>query len=319
MAAGAWHTDSGIGDANIAIARRTVAAALNAAVKNRTILGHPVIRSILAADQGLGRLIGELGVSYGLLTVGTAKASATAEGSDVSATDFSLANSDTITPARHAFARVASDFARAIQEPLLTGELSPDVYAMLIYEGIQVWANTLVDKLAALFSSLTNVIGTSATDLTWAAVQDGVIDFKDRGNTGPALALIDTVGAKDLLDDMLSLGGAVQWSPQAQQAIADANSGAFLGTFWGVDFYLNGELDSDSTDTFGGLISAGCMATKHARVPLPREAVTIADGIWWTWEARRTGGSETRFDLVTHLAAKVREDGRGSQILYGKT
>jgi hypothetical protein len=319
MAAGSWRTGAGLGDANIAVARRTIAAALNASEKNRELLGHPVMQSILAQDDLLGPLLGELGVSFGLLTVGTAKMAATVEGTDVALTNYSLANSTTITPARHAFARAASDFGRALQEPLLTGELAPDAYAMVIHEAMMVWANTLVDKIVALFPSLTNTIGTTATDLSWSAIQNGIIDHKDRGNRGPVLGIIDSVGAKDLMSDMLSLGGAVQWAPQAQGAIQNATAGAYLGRFWEADFYLSGELDNDGTDTSGALISMGCIATKHARVPLPSEAMEIADGYWFTVEGRRTAGSETRFDIVSHLAAQIREDGRGSELLYGMT
>jgi len=319
MSAGPWRTGEGLGDSNIAVARRTIAAALNSAAKNGELLGHPVMQQILAQDQLLGPLLGELGVSFGLLTSGAGKMSATAEGTDVALTNYSLSNSTTITPARHVFGRSASDFGRAIQEPLLTGELAPDAYAMVVFEAMQVWANTLVDKIAALFPSLSNTIGTTNTELTWAAIQDGIIDHKDRGNRGPVLGIIDAVGAKALMSDMLSLGGAVQWAPQAQGAIQNATAGAYLGRFWEADFFLNGELDNDGTDTSGALLSVGAIATKHARVPLPREAIEIADGFWFTLEARRTAGSETRFDIVSHLAAQIREDGRASELLYKMT
>ncbi len=317
MAAGAWRTSSGVGDANIAVGPRTIQAALNAASKNNAIIGHPVMQQMLMMDQGLGPMLGNLGVSVGLLTLGTGKASAVAEGTATTSTNFSLTNSTTITPARHAFGRSVADFGVAVQRGLLTGELAPDQYAMLINEGFQVWVNTLVDKVVALFASLSNEIGTTATDLSWSAVNRGIIDHKDRGNTGAAMGILDAVGAKDLMDDTLSLGGAVQWSPQAQQAIQDAQAGAYLGNFFGVDFYLNSELDDDGTDRFGGIISAGCLQSKHAIVPLPREAVMVADGGWYTLEALRQGGSETQFDLVMHLAAQILEDNRGSMLRYG--
>jgi hypothetical protein len=319
MAAGAWTTSSGLGDANIAVGPRTIKAALNAASKNNAIIGHPVMQEMLLMDQGLGPLLGNLGVSMGLLTFGTGKASAVAEGTGTTATNFSLTNSTTITPARHAFGRKVSDFGVAVQRGLLTGELAPDQYAMLVNEGFQVWVNTLVDKVVALFASLSNEIGTTATDLTWGAVNRGIIDHKDRGNTGPAMGIIDAVGAKNLMDDTLSLGGAVQFSQQAQQAIQDAQAGAYLGNFFGVDFYLNSELDDDGTDRFGAIISAGCVQSKHAIVPLPREAIMVADGGWYTLEALRQGGSETQFDLVMHLAAQIVEDNRGSMLRYGAT
>jgi len=317
MAAGNWRPDAGLGDANIAVARRAILAALNSAAKNQEILGHPVIRDILMRDELLGPLLGELGVSVGLLTHGTGKATAKAVGSATTSTNYSLSNSTTITPARLTFGRTISDWGRALQEPLLRGELSPDAYAMVIVEALYVWANTLVDTLVALFASLTNEIGTTNTALSWTAVNNGIVDHKDRGNRGPALGLVDAVGAKQLMADTLALGGAVQWAPSSQQAIQNAQAGAFLGTFFGVQFYLNGELDNDGTDTSGGLISVGCLQTKHARVPLPsREAIQIADGGWYTVEARRQDGGETQFEIAMHLAAQIQEQNRGSMLRY---
>lgn len=317
MAAGAWYTSSGLGDANIAVARRTISVALKAAVKNRALIGHPVMQQMLAEDQGLGQLMGELGVSFGLLTHGTGKAAETAEGTGVSATNYSLSNSTTITPARHAFARTVSDFGVSVQAGLLRGELSPDQYAMVVLEGYEVWVNTVVDKVVALFASLSNEIGSTGSDLTWAAINRGIIDHKNRGNMGPALGVLDAVGAKDLMDNTLSLGGAVQWAPQAQQAIQDVSAGAYLGNFFGVDFYLNSELDDDSTDRFGAIISAGCIQTKHQRVALPMEADAIVDAGFYTVEALRQDGSITKFTTTMHLAAQIKEDARGSMLRYG--
>jgi len=319
MAAGNWRTGAGLGDANITVAQRTIAAALNSATKNNAIIGHPVMMNMLMADEGIGPLIGALGVSFGLLTHGTATASATAEGTATTPTNYSLSNSTTITPARKTFGRQVSDFGVSVQRSLLTGELAPDQYAMVVAEGFQIWVNTLVDDVCATFSSLSNEIGTTATDLSWSAINQGIIDHKDRGNLGPALGLIDSVGAKDLMDDTLSLGGAVQWSPQAQQAIQDVSAGAFLGNFFGVDFYLNGQLDDDATDRFGAILSAGCVQSKHQRVPLPREADLVADAGWYTIEALRQDGGETLFDFAMHEAVQIREDARGSMLRYGLT
>ena len=317
MAAGPWYTSSGLGDANIAIAARTIQTKLNEASKSNALVAHPVMQQMLAADEGLGQLMGELGVSFGLLTHGTGVAAATAEGTPRAATNYSLSNSTTITPARHVFAREVSDFGASVQGGMLRGELAPDQYAMVILEGFEIWRNTLVDKVTALFSSLSNEIGTTATDLTWSAVNNGIIDFKNRGNTGPALGMLDAVGAKDLMGDIAGLGGAVQWAPQAQQSIQDAQAGSYLGRFFNVDFFLSSSLDDDATDRFGAIIAPGCIQSKHQRVPLPAEADLIADAGWYTVEALRQDGSVTKFNTVTHLAVQLREDARGSMLRYG--
>lgn len=316
MAAGNWLTNAGLGDAAIAIGARTIEVALHASVKNQEIIGHPVIRAMLAQDAGWGQLMGNLGVGWSLAAIGQGKATAVVEGTEATATNYSTANSS-LTPARYAYARKASDFARSIQESMLRGEMSPDAYGMLIYEGFRLWGNTFIDSLVALASSATYEIGTTATALTWGEVQDGIIDHKDRGNTGAALGLLSAKGAKDLANDGLALGGAVQWAPQAQSFIADSRSGARLGNFWGVDWYLNSELDADSGDTLGILIGEGALASKHQRVPLPeREARVVADVGLFTIEGRRGGGGVSTFETVFHFATGIKEAASFEAVRY---
>lgn len=320
MAAGSWYTSSGLGDANIAVAQRAIQSALNASDKNRQIIAHPVFMQMLMADTGIGPLIGALGYSMGLLTHGTGKMSANAEGNATTATNYSSSNTTTITPARHTFGRIASDWARAVQEALLRGDLAPSHYAMLIVEGYKLWSNTYVDKVAALFPSLSTEIGLTGTDLNWTAMHHGIIDFRNAGNSGPMIALIDNVGAKQLMDDTVSLGGAIQFSQNAQDSIQGAAGGAYLGQpIRGVDFYMCGELDLDGSDRCGALFTAGCMQSKHTRVALPAEADLVADGGWYNIEAIRLNNGTTQFNTVSHLAVQIQEQARGAMIRYSST
>lgn len=316
MAAGNWLTSAGLGDSNIAITSKTIQVAVHASIKNLEVIGHPVIQAMLARDTGWGQLMGALayGASYG--AIGQGKLATTAEGTEATATNFSSADIS-ITPARRAYARKVSDFAASLQAGLLRGELSPDQYALLVYEGYRLWANSVVDVCVALASSASNAIGTTGTALTWGAMSDGIYDLKDRGAAGGgALALISAKGAKDLADDGLSLGGAVQMAAQMQQLIPSAQSGARLGNFFGVDFYLNSELDTSGGDTLGILLTDGGIQTKHQRVPLPVEADTVADAGFYTIEARRPGGGLSTFETVSHFGASVAEQGRYAKIVY---
>jgi len=317
MAAGAWYTSSGLGDANIAIAQRAIQAALNSSDKNREIIGHPVFMEMLMSDRGIGPLIGALGYSMGLLTHGTGKMAANAEGNNTTPTNYSLSNTTTITPARHSFGRTASDWGRAVQEALLRGDLAPSHYAMLIVEGFKLWSNTYVDKVAALFPSLTTEIGLTGVPLNWTALHHGIIDFRNAGNRARCIALLDNVGAKQLMDDTISLGGAIQFSQNAREAIQGALSGAYLGSpIDGVDFYMCGELDADGGDTCGALFTAGCIQSLHTRVPLPAEADVVADGGWYNIEAIRGANGTTQFNTVAHLAVQIQEQARGAMIRY---
>jgi len=316
MAAGPWYSQSGIGDANNAVTARGIQAALQAANKNMEAAAHPVMQGMLARDAGLGQLLGAYGFGISFADIGGGKLASTAEGTEATPTNFSTTNV-AVTPARRAFARQVSDYARSLQDGLLQGELAPDTEALLAYEGTRVWLNSLVDQIAALASSATNTIGSTGVPLTWQALNEGIMDLKDRGAAqGRAMALVSAKGAKDLADDALSLGGAVAMAPQIQQLIANAGAGAFVGAFGGVDVYLNSELDTDSGDTLGLLLTDGAILSKHQQVVLPREADALINAGFYTMEMRRPGGSVSIIETVAYNGVSIAENGRMAAVRY---
>lgn len=319
MAAGIWGTGTGLGDANIAVAARTIQLALNAAIKNRAIMGHPVILDLMMRDQALGQLLGELGVSIGLTDIGTGKMIAVAEATEATPTNFSITNSTTVTPLRRAYARDVTDFGVSVQGALLSGELGPNIIAMLALDAIGCWFNDLIDRIVALFASASNVIGVTGTALSWGAVQDGTISMLDRGNQSIGLGFLSAKAAQDLANDGLSLGGAVGFDPATRQFQANLGKGAYLGTHWGVDFYLNSELDASGGDTYGGILTPGALLMKHQRVPLPSNADQVFATPFLTCEARRPGGGVNRYEYVSHNAVAILENARMSQLLWKTT
>lgn len=313
--AGPWYSNSGPGDALIAVAPRVIQLALSDAVKNKAIMGHPVIVDLMARDAMMGQLLGASGVSVGLLTAGTGKLAATSEGTPASATDFSLSNSATVTPARLAYARRASDFGLALNEALLTGQIGPNLAAVLVYDALAVYVNKLVDLLVATATSATYSIGTSGTGLSWSAINEGVIDMKSRGVAGSGLALVTAGQAKALMADMLGLGGAIQWSTMAQQGIQQLPAGAYLGSLNGLDFYLNGELDTSGGDDYGIVLTPGSHLLKHQRVPLGMGAQVVGDLGFVTLEARRPGGGISDIEFVSHFGVGILEQVRYAAVI----
>ena len=312
MAAGNWLSSAGIGDANIAVSARGIKVALNAAEKNREAAAHPVMQAMLARDSGLGPLMGALGLGMSFADLGQGKLAATAEGTEATATNFSTTNV-VVTPARRAWARKVSDYARSLQG----GLIDEGVIGAIAYDSTMAWLSSLVDQIAALASSATNEIGSTGVPLTWSALNEGIMDLKDRGAAqGRALALVTAKGAKDLADDALSLGGAVALSPQIQQLMANAGSGAYVGSFGGVDAYLNSELDTDSGDTLGMLLTDGAVVSKHQPVILPSEADAIINAGFFTVEARRPGGGLSTLETVAYNAVAIAENGRMAAIRY---
>jgi hypothetical protein len=317
MAAGPWYSSSGIGDANNAATARGIMAALTEANKNQEAAAHPVMQSMLAKDAGVGQMLGALGYGVTFADLGSGKLAAAVEGtSPVTLTNFSTTNV-TVTPSRKSFARQVSDYSRSLQAGLLMGEIGPDVEALLAYEGTRVWLNSLVDQIAALASSATNTIGSTGVPLTWSALNEGILDLKNRGAAqGRALGLVTVKGAKDLADDALSLGGAVAMAPQIQQLLANASAGAYVGSFGAVDVYLNSELDTDSGDDLGMLLTDGAIISKHQQVALPREADALINAGFYTMEMRRADGGVTNIETVAYNGVAIAENGRMAAIRY---
>lgn len=316
MAAGDWLSTAGIGDANIAVASRAIRVALDASVKNMEIMGHPVVRSIMAEDQQLGQLMGALGVSTSFLTLGTTKLIAVAEGTEATPTDFSVANSTTVSPGRRAAARDIGDFGIALNAAMLQGDVNT-VIALLSYDGLHMWFNDWLNRIVALASTATNTIGTTATALTWEELNEGVVAFKNRGaGAGPALGLLSAKGVNDLNADSLSLGGAFQFSQEGRAAIATMSAGAFVGSRNGVDWYLSSELDADGGDTLGMVLTGGAVRSKHQVVPLPSTAEAVINAGWYTVETRRIGGGISRYETVSHNAVGILEQARFAAVRY---
>ena len=316
MTAGNWLTSAGLGDANIAVGPRLLFLALDATIKNRAVLGHPVMQGMLAQDQAIGQLGGALGMSLGLATIGDQKLSASAEGSEAAATNFSVSNAATLTPARRTIVRKVSDMARAFQTQMLRGELTPYMQGVIFQDSFGAWANDLVDRVAALATSATYTIGTSGSTLSWGAVNDGITALKDRGNSGNGLGLISAGGWNQLSADALSLGGAIQFAPQTQGYQSQLQQGAYLGSFQGVDWYLNGELDASGGDTYGLVLTPGAVHSKHQIVTIdPSEAMVLNQGLW-TVEARRAGGGVTTYETASHSAVGWREQVRAAALVF---
>jgi hypothetical protein len=316
MAAGAWYSQSGIGDGNNASTARGIMAALTEANKNMEAAAHPVMQAMLARDAGVGQMLGAYGYGVTFANLGSGKLAAETEGNEASPTNFSTTNV-TVTPARRAFTREISDYARSLQEGLLMGEIGPDVEVMLAYEGTRLWMNSLVDQIAALASSATNTIGSTGVPLTWSALNEGIMDLKNRGAaSGRAMALVTVKGAKDLADDALSLGGAVQMAPQIQGLIANATAGAYIASLGGVDVYLNSELDQDAGDDLGLLLTDGALISKHQQVALPREADALVNAGFYSMEMRRPGGSVSYIETVAYNGVAIAENGRMAAIRY---
>jgi hypothetical protein len=105
-------------------------------------------------------------------------------------------------------------------------------------------------------------------------------------------------------------------APQIQQLLANASAGAYVGSFGAVDVYLNSELDTDSGDDLGMLLTDGAIISKHQQVALPREADALINAGFYTMEMRRADGGVTNIETVAYNGVAIAENGRMAAIRY---
>lgn len=323
MSAGQIIRTAGLGDALVATATSSIQVALDPTNLNAQITAHPVVTAILARDEAMGNILGALGVQMSFVNLGQSKMAATSEGAAPSLTTMLVSNIS-LTPARYAMARNATDWARTHLEPLLNGSIAPNVYALMVFDALRAWINTIVNMICALATSATGSAGTSGGRLTFAALTDMVTDMQAGGGVGGSgliLMLLDAKGVKDLQSDILALGGAAALAPQMQQFLSRAPNSGYIGRILDcVDIYLCPELDTDSGDTLGIAFTEEGVQTKHQLVSLPAEAIPVISAGFVTVEANRGSGTgATTFTTTTHVSAGIRQQQGIRKVVYATT
>jgi hypothetical protein len=320
MGAGDWLSNAGFGDVLSATATRALEFALLTQTKNKTFLGHPVIRAILAADSGIQGMAGGLAQRFGLLTVGDKTMAATAVGSKAAATNTSAATLD-ITPSRRQLVINASDDGIS-----MVGEVdlarAMEIMSYLVTEGTAAWENSYTAALLALISSLSVTAGTTGTPLTWAAAFNACIDFSNRGNAGPAIMILDAKGVKDLAGDMSSLGGAVAFSRQAQSLLdSGAKAGMVMEGFAGVaDVVMLSGLPTSGADTYGAIVGSKAWRSKHKVLPFAPGVQAVYNVGLHRCEALRGDGTDvTGFSFTTYFGVGELDDNGGTRLIYKTT
>ncbi len=317
MAAGPWYTSSGYGDQLSATATRSLTPALITQSKNKAFIGHPVVQAILAEDTGLRGMLGALAARFGLFTVGDKSMAATAVGSKASATNTSAAVVD-ITPARRQLViQVSDDGAQDVGEIGLNRAM--ELMRYLVEEGTAAWANTVTALFLALVSSLSITAGTTGTALTWAAAFNACIDWRNRGDEGKGLMILDAKGVKDLAGDMSSLGGAVAWSKTAQKFLdSDYKQGMVLENFAAdVDIIMLSGLPTSGADTYGAIVGSTAWRSKHKSVPYQPGSQAVYNVGLHRLEALRGDGTDTNdYSFTTYCSVAELDDNAGTRLIY---
>jgi hypothetical protein len=321
MAAGIWSPSSGIGDANIALSAAALKAAITKKTANRSLIMHPVHQRMLARDAGFGQLVGALGVQWGKIAIGQGAGTAVAEGSAASPANFS-ASTVSLTPGRKAYARSITDMGPHFQEALLEGNIA-GMIAMLGYDAFGVWANTYVAQLTALYPSFSTALDLSSSALLTLPFLEicNTVRVESQAESGDLVAVLSAQQIKDLRADLLTLGGAVQFTPAAANAMQLQPDPNYFGRLFGfVDVYQGQEVTTDTGNSIGGVYGDLALASIHQRVAMQPGADVIADLGLLKIEARaRSGTSTSIYDYIWHNAAGIDEQACGAKVVSRAT
>lgn len=315
----ASHIISGMDDTFQALLTASIEASLTAAVNNRTFLGLPTMRAVMAADTGLAQLMGALGIQRTFWDLGAASAAASAEGTDPTPITVTPVAA-TLTPSRKVHGRRIFDYAAHLTAGITSGNMAPSAVVALVNEAFAIWENTYAGLFKALAPSASTGYGTTGTPLTWRAFSDAVLDLVDAGASGAGVvAVLNLKGLRDLRDDALSLGGAVSMAPQIQQFL-DLGRPGYVGRMLNVcDVVCLPGLATSGSDTIGMVFGAPGVHSKHEAVPLGLGAVGVLDAGMFTVEAKRAAGGLTDIQTVIHNAAGIAQQAGVRKLTFKTT
>ena len=112
-------------------------------------------------------------------------------------------------------------------------------------------------------------------------------------------------GIKDLADDSMSLGGAVQMSAQVQQFLQIGRTGYIGEFFGGLRVYMLDDVKVDGGDDVGTMLTPAGIRSAHEYVPLPAELgsnIQLQSGApngWITVEGRRSAAASATSRIET--------------------
>jgi hypothetical protein len=300
--------------------------AITSASKNKAAIADPVMASIIQRDAVLGPVVGALLQRMSLLDLGGGKATATAEGAAQLASAAVTPTNIAPAPTRREYARDLLDSERSQLAGLGMGELPPDILDAFVMEGVDVWGNTVLSDILALATGASYSAGTTGTALSWAALQNGYLDMVNRGAVGEAgvFAAIKVKGIKDVANDVLSLGGAVQMANQVQQFMEVGKSGYVGSFFGGLRLYMLDDVATSGGDDVGVMLSERGVLTAHKVIPLPESATVLVQaggGNWISREAKRSTSlsATTRIETAFWTASAAADPAAMTKLIYVST
>lgn len=262
--------------------------------RDTSILRHPTLQADWQDHSGLfGALLEELpilGLGLDLLTARSeGQAAPNIEPSSTSVTP---------TTARFSGRFLMSGLAR---KRAAAGTLDAGTLIQALITGGEL---TLINSLAAMFPSITALVGTTGTALTVAKVKSALNLVRRARADGQAIGVFQPYQWEQVTDDGMALGGAFANSIEAQRMIGGLKGGGYQGRFFDgqLDVYVTDKVDTvgGGADYSGCVWAPGAFAIRTEAPPAAMPAAHILAQMGWIRIESDRDASEDDDKMIAH-------------------
>ncbi len=308
----AWATGSSPGS-DILAATAIKRWQLTIGDRDTSFLMHPTIRAGWMDESDFLQAVAEEVPVIGLGLDMLAPEVESAEANELTPSGTSY----TLTPARKAGKMTVSGLYR-IEDGMVLANY--DVLAFAMFLGGQ---RRLMADIAALFPSITNIVGSTGVTLSWSVLKSAVDTNFAAGSRGQQVALLADKQWREVSNDALTLGGAIEHQPEMQGFMGGSRGFSFKGV------YLNGDLvvyaaddniiTDDGTDYSGAVFGPEAFGIK-TRAPQPDPAAQeVARMGWMMAELERNASIDDTEVVVTgYTAAAIAQNTAACEVLSVK-
>ena len=146
------------------------------------------------------------------------------------------------------------------------GNLSLELLATKLADAYEM---RLTDQVAALFASISSIVGTTGVDFDVDDWYDAMFTLEQAVVPGPWSAVLYTVQYTDLQSSLRGEGGAVQFMPATADQLQMKGPG-YKGNLLGVDVWASDSVTTGGPDSHGAMYGLGAFALAEAS---PRQAM----------------------------------------------
>jgi hypothetical protein len=167
----------------------------------------------------------------------------------------------TVTLARWGMNWALSDMVRIVEG---RGILDLGRLAQSLVRGANM---TMVKGIVDLVDGASAGVSATGAKLTWAHVQQAAAQLTVAKVPAPYISVLHPVQFEHVREDLVALGGAVQWSPGAQAALSAWRGVGYQGSYNGIDFFTSSEVDTSAGDYKGGMFGFGFVGYQTGSAP----------------------------------------------------